>query len=183
MGICMLGTYVDTIPTQAALQSLKQLLTWKSCDSQLDPLGSSYHTSSATILPNISGHQDGCNTLCPGEKLYQLLPGIRADVTDSLNACGGLTSSIDSQDWFTALSIFPNPNQGSFQISITAAQPLSLQLQLFTALGAVVWEEQWQHRGGEQERVISQQDLPSGIYLLQVQSPSGTSLQKVLVQR
>ncbi len=94
-GVCMLGTFTSVSPSAAALVSLKQLLAWKAEQVGIDPLGSTYHSGSHLMLPNICGHRDGnpaypaytCGTTtCPGDVLYGLLPVIRGDVYNIIHA-------------------------------------------------------------------------------------------------
>lgn len=80
MGVAMIGNFVAANATEASKNTLKELLAWKSCDIDTDPLGTSFHTSSGMDLMNISGHRDGCNTTCPGDFFYPELPSIREDV-------------------------------------------------------------------------------------------------------
>ncbi len=77
MGVCFLGNFQNDQPTPAALSSLEHLLAWKCCDSNIDPTGTSLHAGSGLVLKHISGHRDGCSTLCPGDNLYAKLPEVR----------------------------------------------------------------------------------------------------------
>lgn len=89
LGIALLGNYLTAAPSEAALQSLEKLLATKCQQFHLDPLGTSFHASTGLQLPHIAGHLDAnaskgghvcAGTHCPGEKLYTLLPSIRAAV-------------------------------------------------------------------------------------------------------
>jgi len=88
MGVCMLGDFTNISPTTNAKSRLKDLLAWKSCDIDADPIGSSLHIPSSLTLNHISGHQDGCATACPGDMFYPELAGIRTEVNDYIeNNC------------------------------------------------------------------------------------------------
>jgi hypothetical protein len=80
MGVAMIGNFVADNATDESKNTLKELLAWKTCDVDTDPLGTSFHGSSEMNLMNISGHRDGCNTTCPGDFFYPELPSIRDDV-------------------------------------------------------------------------------------------------------
>ena len=80
MGVCVLGDFTNISPTIDAKSKLKDLLAWKSCDIDANPLGSSFHTASSLTLNHISGHKDGCSTECPGDMFYPELGGIRTEV-------------------------------------------------------------------------------------------------------
>src|SRR5690606_12952586 len=102
MGICVLGNYMQTSPTESAIGSVVRLVTWKTEKEKLDPFGSSFHpNNSSTIFPNIAGHRDGCATECPGTHLYNRLSGIRTVVRDQRKNC--------AEDVSGELVIYPNP--------------------------------------------------------------------------
>ena len=77
MGVCMMGDYTTITPSQEALDALRELLAWKACDADIDPLGKAFHPSSGLTLDNISGHRDGCPTECPGNAFYPMLSDVR----------------------------------------------------------------------------------------------------------
>ena len=77
----MMGDYTYIEPTTNAFESLIELYAWKSCDADIDPLGSSLHNSLGQTIMNISGHRDGCNTACPGNQFYPLLENLREDIS------------------------------------------------------------------------------------------------------
>jgi hypothetical protein len=89
MGVCVMGDFTNIQPTGNAVGTLSALLAWKSCDADLEPLGSGFHASSGLTLNRISGHRDGvCSTSCPGDSFYPLLPAIRLGVHDFIeNGC------------------------------------------------------------------------------------------------
>ncbi|MEM1217701.1 MAG: N-acetylmuramoyl-L-alanine amidase [Bacteroidota bacterium] len=91
MGVCMLGTYTDILPTPNAQTSLKELLAWKCCQESIDPLDFSFHGSSGLSLFHISGHRDGCATACPGDTFYPTLEAMRDSVHNYINTeCSGI---------------------------------------------------------------------------------------------
>lgn len=85
MGVCVLGNFTSTTPTEEAVNTLVPLLAWKSCDLDLDPQDFAFHVASGLNLFHISGHRDGCNTACPGDAFYPSLPIIR-DAVESFIA-------------------------------------------------------------------------------------------------
>ncbi|MGB1017939.1 MAG: N-acetylmuramoyl-L-alanine amidase [Chitinophagales bacterium] len=93
MGVCLLGNYQpdvseDIDPTIAMQNSLIELLAWKECDIDKDPLLSSFHTASNQTQMHISGHRDaGTGTVCPGDNVYDLLPNIRSSCSAYLPNC------------------------------------------------------------------------------------------------
>jgi len=98
LGICMIGDFAGSAsPSAAAMDALKELTAWKSCEGDIDAEGTSVHNSSNLNLDHISGHRDGCNTTCPGDNLYNLLTNFRTDVTDYIdNGCENTQIEIEA---------------------------------------------------------------------------------------
>src|SRR3712207_2019287 len=97
MGVALLGTYEHVAPSAAAQHSLVNLLSWKACQREIDPLGRSRYAGCArsqycapanpdAVLPNITGHREVIpgRTACPGDTLMGLLPTIRLRVAARL---------------------------------------------------------------------------------------------------
>ena len=89
VGIAMLGNFMTESPSPKALQSLESLLARECAKLRLQPEAITYHASTRLKLPVIAGHRDAndakvtsvcAGTKCPGDKLYALLPEIRAGI-------------------------------------------------------------------------------------------------------
>jgi hypothetical protein len=129
VGICVMGNFTNEAPKGAAVESLVDLLSWKACAYDIDPLGEAYHASSAEILPDIIGHRDGCSTACPGDMFYPLLPAVRDAVS------GGPPTAVREEDRWPELEVFPNPSQGEFQLVLPEELPEACYLSVYDLLG------------------------------------------------
>lgn len=87
LGTCMMGDFTSVTPTANALASLADLYAWKACTEDIDPLGSSFHPASGGIIPNVSGHRQSCNTSCPGDAFFPLLPEVREQIAEVIQQC------------------------------------------------------------------------------------------------
>ena len=92
VGVALLGTFTNVPPTDAALASLKNLLTELCRRNGIDPTAIVHHPPSGLDLPTIIGHRDGnvpgatCTiTECPGNVLYSMLPAIRSELRERLD--------------------------------------------------------------------------------------------------
>jgi len=85
MGICLLGRFTNEEPTEEALISLEKLIAWKTNINELDPLTSQEHFENNLNI--ISGHRDGCATVCPGQMMYNLIPDLRLSVNNEIITC------------------------------------------------------------------------------------------------
>ncbi|MBI5152234.1 SpoIID/LytB domain-containing protein [Candidatus Peregrinibacteria bacterium] len=75
IGIAVLGNYEENDAPEAVINSLAKLISVKSAIYNINPLGSSLFRGSVT--PNVLGHKDVDQTLCPGKYLYEKLNIIR----------------------------------------------------------------------------------------------------------
>ena len=87
-GVAVLGTYTAAPISEAAMQSLAQLLGWKLSLHGVPTNGlvtvtsgggsdNRYPNGTLVTLNRISGHRDGDATSCPGDVLYGELPTLR----------------------------------------------------------------------------------------------------------
>ncbi len=84
MGVALLGTYSTVPVTQAAHDTLREMLAWQAAKWSIDPQAERLHASSGLTLRTISGHRDANLasglTECPGNALYTILPDLRSEV-------------------------------------------------------------------------------------------------------
>ncbi len=103
-GVAVLGTYMDVVPSQAAIGALEHLLAWKlslhgvpthghirvevnPADAFYTPFPPGAHVS----LPRVAGHRDGDSTDCPGNAFYARLPAIRPRIDQLAKSPARLT--------------------------------------------------------------------------------------------
>ncbi len=90
MGVSLIGNFQDFSPSSAMLNSLKQVLAWKASQRGINPTGSAnYPGANWQPVNNVAGHRDVNSTLCPGQRVYDLLPTIRNDVAAMISSSNG----------------------------------------------------------------------------------------------
>lgn len=113
-GVALLGNYETAQLTDETRERLVSLLSYSLSELSIHPLSTAEHRGEE--LDAISGHRDGCATLCPGRNVYQLLPEIREDVLVSLQECAEslvLSYALDQNTINTGESItFENTSVG-----------------------------------------------------------------------
>jgi hypothetical protein len=93
-GVAVLGTFMDSVPSTAALEALERLLAWKlslhgvpssgHVTVEVDPAAAFYtpfRPGARVSLPRVAGHRQGDATSCPGNAFYARLPALRPRVT------------------------------------------------------------------------------------------------------
>jgi hypothetical protein len=80
-----------------------------------------------------------------------------------------------------SMQVYPNPNSGSFTLSIFSPRAESMQLTLLNALGQMVYAEKLDV-SGMMQRELHLEHLPKGVYLLNVSNGEGNRVVKVVVR-
>ncbi|OKH97625.1 N-acetylmuramoyl-L-alanine amidase [Streptomyces sp. CB02923] len=87
MGIAVLGSFENANPSAASVNAVAKLTAWKLGLYGVDPRattslvsggGNRFKKGSRAKLHAISGHRDGFNTQCPGDRLYRKLSTARS---------------------------------------------------------------------------------------------------------
>jgi hypothetical protein len=95
VGIALLGTYGSTKPSQAALDAIERLVSWRLDLAHVDPTSFLTFISSGSeryanglpvLLSAVSGHRDTGFTECPGDALY----GRLSEIAGAAHRLGGL---------------------------------------------------------------------------------------------
>lgn len=107
VGVAILGDFRTVGPSRESVATVSRVLGWKLGSSGVDPAGTATMTSSGNdkfaaeevvVFPAVSGHRDGKSTTCPGDLLYNHLPGIR---NAAVLTAAALTSPVGSLDLVT----------------------------------------------------------------------------------
>ena len=83
VGIALLGSFTRIGPTARARAALESLVASIAARHHLDPAGATVYRNPATgaqgAFPNVVGHGDINQTDCPGLRMREALPGVRAN--------------------------------------------------------------------------------------------------------
>lgn len=85
MGICVIGNYSRVLPSEIAVNRVRDMLAWKANERNIDVLVRRVHPTQNRNIFTISGHRDGGSTECPGQMFYDTLPELRHRVNAYMN--------------------------------------------------------------------------------------------------
>ena len=107
----------------------------------------------------------------------------------SFRACSGssqiyniIITGIDEQSAGTNISIYPNPNKGSFTLTFTALQSNEAEIKVLDVLGKTVY---YKKAGITQEHELKEIDLgkiTTGIYIVQVKVGEKIINRKIIIE-
>jgi len=133
VGICVIGDFTNTTPTDEAIESLTQLIGFEASDHQIDVLDASYHETGDFITENISGHRDAgasanscSSTVCPGDSFYPLLGELR----EAVSALECYQDAISNVLEISALEykVYPSPFRNMLYINSVSNPTENLEL-------------------------------------------------------
>jgi hypothetical protein len=87
----------------------------------------------------------------------------------------------DQNSLISQLTVYPNPSSGIFTIGFTAKRSESVAMELMSFEGRVAWRFETPVSTGVNSFVITQPQLPSGLYLLRMQSSGGGINRKIII--
>ena len=127
-------------------------------------------TQPYTVRGNLNSHSPFggyyLRVVRPGDSCSLVIPSGINDFFNNLNA---------------QLSVFPNPNHGTFNLKITAGSPIAGQILIFDAIGKKLYEQPIDFTG-IYTNTIDVSRFASGIYYLQVRTAHGLATTKITVE-
>lgn len=94
----------------------------------------------------------------------------------------GIASTQEELNLVNGLKVYPNPNNGDFQVSIDAVQPGDAIFKLIDISGKTVWMKNRTLELGTGIYPVQTAGLSKGIYWLNIQTPFGIFNEKVIIQ-
>ena len=87
----------------------------------------------------------------------------------------------DRNSLISQLSISPNPTNGIFTVGIIAKRNEAVIMELMSFDGRVAWKSETPVTTGSNSFVITQPQLPSGLYLFRIQSAGSVISRKIII--
>ena len=130
VGVSLLGTFTNRLPTAAARAALERLLAWKAERHGIDPKGSGLYVNpdigNSKVLNNISGHRNVQQTACPGEMFYNTFPALRQAVADRIAAATGPGVDHDPPTVRALSALAENPTGGlAIRFGLVFSEPVT----------------------------------------------------------
>jgi uncharacterized protein YjdB len=81
-----------------------------------------------------------------------------------------------------AFTVFPNPNNGSFEVKINGTTTKTYQLRLYNINGQVLLSEEMNIKSGQNSKQVNVSGMEKGIYFLSIIGDEGISTQNIIIQ-
>ena len=108
----------------------------------------------------------------------------------TLNGCSSDTSNhkyivvtgVDSHS-SSAINIYPVPNNGQFNVSITTASAESFSISVYNSLGVKIYTETKVEVNGSLNKVIDLRPIPSGVYTVIFENGLNQVVKKIVINK
>jgi hypothetical protein len=81
------------------------------------------------------------------------------------------------------VSIYPVPNEGQFNMSITTASSETFSVSVYNSLGVKIYEEPKVNVNGTLHKVIDLRPVPNGVYTIIVEDNQNQIVKKIVVNK
>jgi hypothetical protein len=96
--------------------------------------------------------------------------------------CIDTTTSVEEVLLSSDFNVYPNPNNGDFRVEFELMQPELINLSLYNGTGQMIATESWNGLAGEYKKNYDLNNLPAGVYLLQLRAGDKQMTKKVIIQ-
>ncbi|MCD4725076.1 MAG: T9SS type A sorting domain-containing protein [Bacteroidales bacterium] len=93
------------------------------------------------------------------------------------------TFGIGENDLNIGVSIFPNPNNGTFTVKFSSANNENVKMKIMSIVGEVVYNEEELSVNGEFIKVIDLSKYAKGVYFLMIENNNKILTEKIVVQK
>jgi hypothetical protein len=83
----------------------------------------------------------------------------------------------------TQVSVYPNPSDSQFNVSVETRKPEQMEIKLYDMLGQLVYQEPVAQTNGKVTRTIGLKPLSQGIYTLQIRLGNEMISNKIVLRK
>jgi hypothetical protein len=134
--------------------------------------------------PGVGAGAFNANTLSPGTYTitytYTDINGCTNQASDLVvvDPCVG----IEEQTAISTVTLFPNPNNGMFTLTMKGADYSEMSIEVLTVQGQILWSDMASNVQGDVNRQLDLTNYANGIYYVRVVADGKTFIQKVVKQ-
>jgi hypothetical protein len=91
-------------------------------------------------------------------------------------------TGVETGNWLELLRVFPNPNDGNFQVEMKGYGSDEVEFTLFNSLGGQIQRDVADFSSGSLLHTFRNGNLPAAVYTLRVRSGNQISNIKIVIQ-
>lgn len=82
-----------------------------------------------------------------------------------------------------SVEVYPNPNHGQFNIEITSAEMVELNIEIFNTAGALLWKQENVTIHGTQILPVNMGIVPDGVYMVTLRNAQTNMVKRIVITR
>ena len=106
------------------------------------------------------------------------LSGCSSAVSNSILV---LPVSVNNREAGQTFEIYPNPNNGQFNIKLENLKPDEYSIEIYNGIGSLVWKQENVRMDGSYSTPVNLKDFPAGIYSVALRNKANSLIRKVII--
>lgn len=82
-----------------------------------------------------------------------------------------------------SVDVYPNPNRGQFNIKVTSAETVEMNIEIFNIAGALVWKQENVTIHGTQILPVNMVNAPDGVYMVTLRNAKTNTVKRIVITR
>ena len=81
------------------------------------------------------------------------------------------------------MEVYPNPNRGKFNIKVTSAETVEMNIEIFNVSGALVWKQENVTIHGSQILPVNMGIVPDGVYMVTLRDAKTNTVKRIVITK
>jgi len=94
-----------------------------------------------------------------------------------------LPVSVNEIEVSQSVEVYPNPNRGQFNIKVTSAETVEMNIEIFNIAGALVWKQENVTIHGTQILPVNMVNAPDGVYMVTLRNAKTNTVKRIVITR
>jgi hypothetical protein len=94
-----------------------------------------------------------------------------------------LPVSVNEIEVSQSVEVYPNPNRGQFNIKVTSAETVEMNIEIFNIAGSLVWKQENVTIHGTQILPVNMVNAPDGVYMVTLRNEKTNTVKRIVITR
>ena len=94
-----------------------------------------------------------------------------------------ITVSVDDLEVSRSFDVYPNPSHGKFDIKVSSARPVELNIVIYNSIGVQVWKKENVSINGTFVAPVELNSLPNGVYTVSLSNSKIAMARKIVIMK
>jgi hypothetical protein len=114
---------------------------------------------------------------------YYVIVTINGSSSPASNSIVVLFDAINDLELSHTFDVYPNPSKGQFNIKVTSAKPIELNIEIYNAIGVLIWKQEKVKIDGTFIVPVNLKVVPNGAYLITLRNTNIAVSRRVVIMK